>query len=289
MGTAYLTGIPCSLRFLTASFQAYAADDLAARHGLAELGRIAPVEAGDRRLLLEQRPHLLELGVGHAEDLVRAEPDQKPGDLDVRLAVRRRDLASVGLVEQDAPGFVLLERLVDHVGAVNDRGVAPVGRHHVDAAVDDDAARRPQRGDHVGPMRQLRGVDRHGHAAVLELVDRVGARVHHVALEPGADLLERLLLAREDRELGRAAVLLGVAGHQLGDIVATPLEHGDLAARANDRRARRDADAERGRRAHHVATVDAAPSHAVDELDSIHGGMPSGLVDRSGRPPRFPT
>ena len=170
--------------------------------------------------------------------------------------------------------LVVLIILVDQIGAIGDAGIAPIGRRHDDLAIGDDALDRLQGREDVGPVGELGGVDRLGDLGLDEGKDGIGAGMHDVGVVAAANLLQRLVLIGEDREIRRLAMLGDIGFEEGGLVVAAPFHAGQHLVRAPARRHDKRADAEGGSGAEEPPARDLALRHAVDEFHPVHIASP---------------
>src|SRR3546814_15727882 len=95
------------------------------------------------------------------------------------------------------------------IGAVDQRGIAPVEGHQIGLALVAEAGQVAQSRVELVPGGDAAGVERLQEAGLAPLQDALRTGVGEVGLEAGAQLRESLLLIAEEGEGRRDAVLVG--------------------------------------------------------------------------------
>ena len=248
--------------------------DLACRDRLLHLRHVAPVETGQVALLGHQGRNVGQLVVRECPDVVVALHQRSHGHGD-RRAVVPGHLPGIGIVVEDRPGVFLQVTFIDHVGAVEQAGIAELRGHEVARAVDHRAVDVLDARCQGRPVRKPAGVDRLDQFGIDVAAHDVAAGLDEVGRESGADLLEGLIVRGNVAELRRLAVLGQIAAHQLGQVVACPGVPRDLPfgrGRTAGQRIGDDADADCCHRGGEFA-----PAHALE----CHGCLPVWTVATS--------
>ena len=251
-------------------------DDLAAGQALFQAGRVRHEVAQLRHQLLELGARLGQRFVGAVVEGVGESGHDAGHHHAVGQAVEHGDAALVFRVPQDRPALVA-DIFGRQVGAIDDRGLAPVGRQPDALAVLHAGGDVAQALEEVAVGADPGYIDLAEHAGSVPARHLVGAGQHDVRLEAGEDLLQPFLFIGVHREARRPAMLLHVAGIEVRDVVAGPGEDG-----RRFRRQRRpasaaggDGDAGGGQQAQACSPADPARTQLFAQTRNIdHGILP---------------
>ncbi|MPL90441.1 hypothetical protein SDC9_36491 [bioreactor metagenome] len=198
---------------------------LARGQRLLDRGHVGGIARQHRTLFAQLLLDLLQAVGVHVEG---AHPRQKRGD--DRRVMHRVDggkAARILRIPEHVPALLGVGR--DHVGAVENRGIAPVPRHHPDLAIARlDIGQVAQHREDIVPVLDPRGVDRLQQAFLVPARDLVIAGMGDIGVEARLDLGEGVVVIAEDRGLERVGMRLQEALAELGQLIARPGEIAEL-------------------------------------------------------------